>query len=134
VFRVGCSAASVLMSIGCVSLCYTEGGALHLQATKPSGPNLLDEPWKDFIVKLICLMGSHDLGLLGIMTHSESVQPLQCVKLVYQPCSWSRAALDPYGIEITINLLVLAIHYSLYMITCLLWEHYLFVATQLLKT
>ena len=33
------------------------------------------------------------------MTHSESVQPLQSVKLVYQPCSWSRAALDPYGID-----------------------------------
>jgi hypothetical protein len=81
--------------------------ALYLQATKPSGPNLLDEPWKDFIVKLNCPMGSHDLGLLGITTHSESVQPLQSVKPVYQPCSRSWAALDPYGIEITINLLVL---------------------------
>jgi hypothetical protein len=79
-------------------------------------------------------MGSHDLGLLGIMTHSESVQPLQSVKLVYQPCSRSRAALDPYEIEITINLLVLAIHYSFYTIVCLYWEHYLLVATQLLKT
>jgi hypothetical protein len=78
-------------------------------------------------------MGSHDLRLLGITTHSKSVQPLQSVKLIYQPCSWSRAALDPYGIEITINLLVLAIQYSLYMIMCLLWERYLFVATQLLK-
>ena len=29
---------------------------------------------------------------MGIMTHSESVQPLQSVKLVYQPCSRSRAA------------------------------------------
>jgi hypothetical protein len=96
--------------------------ALHLQVTKPSGPNLLDEPCKDFIVKLICPMGSHDLGLLGITTHSKSVQPLQSVKLVYQPCSRSRVALDPYGIEITINLLVLAIHYSLYLIICLLRE------------
>jgi hypothetical protein len=78
-------------------------GALHSQATKPSGPNLLDEPWKDFIVKLNCPLGSHDLGLLGITTHSESVQPLQSVKLVYQPRSRSRAALDPYGVEITIN-------------------------------
>jgi hypothetical protein len=52
-------------------------GALHLQATEPSGPNLLDEPWKDFIVKLNHPMGSHDLGLLGIATHSESEQPLQ---------------------------------------------------------
>jgi hypothetical protein len=78
-------------------------------------------------------MGSHDLGLLGITTHSESVQPLQRVKLVYQPCSWTRAALDPYGIEITINLLVLAIYYSLYMVMCLLWEHQQLVATQLVK-
>jgi hypothetical protein len=41
--------------------------------------------------------------------------------------------LDPYGIEIIINLLVLAIHYSLYMIMCLLWGHHQLVATQLLK-
>jgi hypothetical protein len=33
------------------------------------------------------------------MTHGESVQPLQSVKLVYQPCSRSRAALDSYGID-----------------------------------
>jgi hypothetical protein len=78
-------------------------------------------------------MGSHDLGLLGITTHSESVQPLKSVKLVYQPCSQIRAALDPYGIEITINLLVLCIYYSLYMIMCLLWEHQQLVATELLK-
>jgi hypothetical protein len=122
------------MSIGCVLLCHTEGELYICRAQKPSDPNLLDEPWKDFIVKLNRPMGSHDLGLLGIMTHSESVQPLQSVKLVYQPCSWTRAALDLYGIEITINLLVLAIHYSLYMIMCLLWEHHQFVATQLLKT
>jgi hypothetical protein len=108
--------------------------ALHLQATKPSGPNLLDEPWKDFIVKLIYPMGSHDLGLLGITTRSESVQPLQSVKLVYQSCSRSRAALYPYGIEITLNLLVFSVHYSLYMIMCLLWEYHLLVATQLFKT
>jgi hypothetical protein len=84
-------------------------------------------------VKLNCPMGSHDLRLLGITTHSESVQPLQSVKLVYQPCSRTRVALDPYGMEITINLLVLAIHYSLYMIMHSLWEHHQFVATQLPK-
>jgi hypothetical protein len=78
-------------------------------------------------------MGSHDLGLLGNTTHSESVQPLQSVKLVYRPYSRARAALDPYEIEITIKLPVFAIHYSIYMIMCLLWEHHLFVATQLLK-
>jgi hypothetical protein len=96
---VGYSAASVLMSIGCVSLCHMEGELYICRAQKPSGPNLLDEPWKDFIVKLNYPMGSHDLGLLGITTHSESVQPLQSVKLVYQPCSRSRAASDPYGID-----------------------------------
>jgi hypothetical protein len=122
------------MSIGCVSLCHTEGGLYIRRPQKPSGPNLLDEPWKDFIVKLDCPMGSHDLGLLGITTHSESVQPLQSVKLVYQPCSRTRAALDPYGIEITINLLVFAIHYSLYMIICLFREFYLLEATRLPKT
>jgi hypothetical protein len=97
-----------------VSLCHTEGELYICRAQKPSGPNLLDEPWKDFIVKLNCPMGSHDLGLLGNTTHSESVQPLQSVKLVYKSCSQTRAALDPYGIEITIKLLVFSIHYSLY--------------------
>jgi hypothetical protein len=121
------------MSIDCVSLCHTEGELYICRAQKPSGPNLLDEPWKDFIVKLNHPMGSHDLRLFRITTHSESVQPLQSVKLVYQPCSRTWAALDPYGIEITINLLVLAIYYSLYMIMCLLWEHQQLVATQLLK-
>jgi hypothetical protein len=33
------------------------------------------------------------------MAHGESVQPLQSVKLVYQSCSRSRAALDPYRIN-----------------------------------
>jgi hypothetical protein len=92
VFRVGCSAASVLMSIDCVSLCHTEGELYICRAQKLSDPNLLDEPWKDFIVKLNCPMGSHDLGLLGITIHSESVQPLQSIKLVYQSCSRTRAA------------------------------------------
>jgi hypothetical protein len=33
------------------------------------------------------------------MTHGESIQPLQSVKLVYQLYSRSRVALDPYGID-----------------------------------
>jgi hypothetical protein len=33
------------------------------------------------------------------MTHGESVQPLQSVKLVYQPCSQSRAGLDFFKIS-----------------------------------
>jgi len=32
------------------------------------------------------------LGQLGITTRGENVQPLQSVKLIYQPCSRSRAA------------------------------------------
>jgi hypothetical protein len=64
------------MSIGCVSLYHTEGELYIYRAQKPSGPNLLDEPWKDFIVKLNYPMESHDLGLLEIMTNSESIQPL----------------------------------------------------------
>jgi hypothetical protein len=42
--KVGCSAAPILMSIGYVSLCHTEGGLYICRAQKPSGPNLLDEP------------------------------------------------------------------------------------------
>jgi hypothetical protein len=87
------------MCIGCASLCHTEGEFYIRRLQKPSDHNLLDEPWKDFIVKLNRPMGSHDLGLLGITTHSKSVQPLQSVKLIYQSCSRSQAALDPYGID-----------------------------------
>ena len=32
---------------------------------------------------------------MGITSHSESVQHLQIVKLVYQPCSRSGTALEP---------------------------------------
>ena len=32
------------------------------------------------------------------MAHDESVQPLQSIKLVYQPCSWSRVAWKTDGI------------------------------------
>ena len=83
-------------------------GALHLFANQnPSGPNPLDEPLKDFIVTPVCspwkCFGSCKLGHMGIMTHSESVQPLQSVKLVYQLCSWSRAALDHMEQMITKN-------------------------------
>ena len=47
------------------------------------------------------------------MTHSESVQPLQIVKLVYQPCSRTRAALEPlWNRDDHSWLIVYAIHYS----------------------
>jgi hypothetical protein len=61
-------------------------------------------PWKCY--------GSHNPGQMGITTYGESVQPLQSVKLVYQPCSRSRVALDPYGIEDHKWLIIYAIHYS----------------------
>ena len=102
-FRVVYSAASVRQCIGCVSLCLSEGEPYICMAQKPSGPNLLDESLKGFIVTLDCspwkCFGSYKPGHMGITTHSESVQPLQCIKLVYQPCLRSRAALDLYGID-----------------------------------
>ena len=75
-------------------------GALHLFANwNPSGPNLLDEPLKDFIVTPACspwkCFEIYKPGYMGITTHSKSVQPLQSIKLVYQPCSRSQAALEP---------------------------------------
>ena len=84
---------------------------------------------------------------MGNTTHSESIQPLQSVKLVYQPCSWSRAALEPlrnrwslmvnddehWWWRCSLIITIYAIYYS-----CLpdyvfmgLWINY--VATQLLK-
>jgi hypothetical protein len=74
-------------------------GALHLQATKPSGPNLLDEPWKDFIVKHICLLRPCKPWAYGDYDSQWKCTTSEECKLVYQPCSWSRAALDPYGID-----------------------------------
>ena len=98
VLRVGYSAASVCQCIGCASLCLSEGELYIRRPQKPSGPNLLDEPLKGFIVTPTCspwkCFGSYKAGHMGITTHSESVQPLRSVKLVYQPCSWSRAALE----------------------------------------
>jgi hypothetical protein len=49
-WRIGYSAASVLMSIGCVLLCHLEGGLYICLPSESNGPNLLDEPLKDFIV------------------------------------------------------------------------------------
>ena len=87
VFRVGYSAVSVRQCIGYVSLCPSEGEPYIRRAQKPSGPNLLDEPLKGFIVTPVCshwkCFGSYKPEGMGITTHSESVQPLQSVKLVY---------------------------------------------------
>jgi hypothetical protein len=49
-WRIGYSVASVLMCIGCASLCHLEEGLYIYLPSESYGPNLLDEPLKDFIV------------------------------------------------------------------------------------
>ena len=77
------------------------------------------------------------------MTHSESVQPLQSVKLVYQPCSQSRGALEHLRNRWwTLMILMMkmltndyCLCYSLFMLTwsCVYGFMDKLVATQLLK-
>ena len=116
---IGYSVTSVPMSIGCVSMCHREGGLYIYLPSESNGPNLLDEPLKGFIVTPACspwkCFGSYKPGHMGITTHSESVQPLQSVKLVYQPCSRSRAALEPLWNRWTLSNICLC--YSLFMFT-----------------
>ena len=68
-------------------MCHQEGGLYICLPSESNGPNLLDEPLKGFIVTPACspwkCFGSYKPGHMGITTHSESVQPLQSVKLVY---------------------------------------------------
>ena len=117
--RIGYSAAFVPMCIGCTSMCHREGGLYMCLPSESNGPNLLDEPLKGFIVTPACspwkCFGSYKPGHMGIMTHSESVQPLQSVKLVYQLCSRSRAALEPLWNRWTLSNIGLC--YSLIMFT-----------------
>ena len=91
--------ASTLMCIAMRELCHSTGGSYICLPSESNDPNLLDEPLKGFIVNPACSLwkcfGSCIPGHMGITTHSESVQPLQSVKLVYQSCSRSRAALEP---------------------------------------
>ena len=59
---------------------------------------------------------------MGITTHSESVQPLQSVKLVYQSCSQSRASLEHLRNRWSLRIILLC--YSLFMLTliiCFTW-------------
>jgi hypothetical protein len=49
-WRIGYSAASVLMCIVCVSLYHMEGGLYICLLSESNGPNLLDKRLKDFIV------------------------------------------------------------------------------------
>ena len=124
---IGYRTASVPLCIGCMSLCHWEGRLFIYLLSESNDPKLLDEPLKGFIVNPACspwkLFGSYKPGHMGIMAHSESVQPLQSVKLVYQPYSWSRAALEylwnSWSLRIT------GLCYSLFMFTmimCLLWN------------
>jgi hypothetical protein len=64
---------------------------------------------------------------MGITTHGESVQHLQSVKLVYQPCSQS------YGTDDINDNYVYAIYYSCLSDHVFIWVYDKLVATQLLK-
>ena len=107
------------MCIACASMCHREEGLYIRLPSESNGPNLLYEPLKGFIVNLACspwkCFGSYKPGHMGIMTHSESVQPLQSVKLVYQPCSRSRAALEPWWNRWSLRIIRLC--YSLFLLT-----------------
>jgi hypothetical protein len=84
------------MCTGCASLCHTEGELYIRRLQKPSGPNLLDKPWKDFIVKPVCplrpckprVYGDHDsqwkcttsaeckTGISAVLTVTSGLGPL----------------------------------------------------------
>jgi hypothetical protein len=75
------------MCIGCTSLCHMEGGLYICLLSESNGPNLLDEPSKRLhsvpcLLTLVVFWGLANPGHMGYMTHSESVQPLQSVKLL----------------------------------------------------
>ena len=104
-------------------MCLSEGEPYIRRPQKPSGPNLLDEPLKGFIVYPVCspfvvFWGLANPKEMGNMTHSESVQPLQSVKLEYQPCSRSRAAMEPLWNRL--SLLITCLCYSLIMFTLIM--------------
>ena len=117
--RIGYRTTSTLMCIAVMELCYSIGGSYICLPSESNGPNLLDKPLKGFIVNPVCspwkCFGSYKLGHMGIMTHSESLQPLQSVKLVYQPCTRSRAALEPLWNSGSLRIICLC--YSLFMFT-----------------
>jgi hypothetical protein len=49
-WRIEYSATSVFMCIGCTLLCHLKGGLYICLSSESNGPNLLNEPLKDFIV------------------------------------------------------------------------------------
>ena len=97
--QIGYRTASTLMCIAMKELCHLTGGSYNCLPSESNSINLLDEPLKGFIVTPACshwkCFESCKPGHMGITTHSESVQPLQSIKLVYQPYARSRAALEP---------------------------------------
>jgi hypothetical protein len=123
----GCRTTSSLMSIDGMELCHLKRGSYICLLSESNGPvrrTNLSIHW-----------GLANLGLLWITTHSESIQPLQSVKLVYQQCSQTRVEflhnrLSPLNY---IMLNCFAIHYSSYLIICLLWDLRQLVATHMLK-
>ena len=78
----------------CISATFRDD-SITLGRWNPQRLLLIRTTRKSFIVYPACspwkCFGSCKLGHMGITTHGESVQPLQSVKLVYQPCSWTRA-------------------------------------------
>jgi hypothetical protein len=72
---------------------FKKEGSYICLPSESNDANLLDEPLKGFIVKPVYPLGPCKPRAFGITTHSESVQILQSIKLVYQPCSRTRAAL-----------------------------------------
>ena len=54
-YQIRYRTACVPLCIGCVSLCHREGGLYIYLPSESNGPNLLDEPLKDFIVNPVDL-------------------------------------------------------------------------------
>jgi len=80
--RFGYSVASVLMCIGCESLCHLEGELYFCASGNPCGPNLLDELLKGFIVNPVDLPWK---GVKRLATSGERVNHDSWVKM-YNLC------------------------------------------------
>ena len=145
--RIRYSAASISLGVGCASLCHREGRLYICLPSESNSPNLLDEPLKGFIVNpadLPCKWVKRLATSGERVNHDsyESVQPLQSVKQVYQPCLRSRAALEPLQNRwwtLMIPMIKMLIndycsYYSLFMFTwSCVYGNDKFFATQLLK-
>ena len=121
-WRIGYSVASIPLEYRLRVIVPSGRGLYICLPSESNGPNLLDEPLKGFMVTPACspwkCFGSYKPRHMGIMTHSESVQPLHSVKLVYQPCSRSRAALEHLRNKWTLRIICLC--YSLFMFTLIM--------------